>query len=74
MTDEQKRYIEDNIELIETNEWGEFFKFAPYGAGAILYEAGIPFLEKLGYISDSAFEGSNIQTIDIPDNEYSEQI
>ena len=68
MTDKQKLYIEKNIDLIKDDDWNEFFKFAPANVGALLYEANIPFLKKLSYVPNSAFEGSNIQTIDIPDN------
>lgn len=63
------RYIEDNIELIDTNEWEEFFSNAPNGVGGILYEAGIPFLEEMIYVPHRAFSRcENISNITIPNN------
>ena len=67
MTNEQKKYIENNIELIENNQWEEFFKDAPDSVGAVLYEAGIDFITPLRYVPHSAFYRSNLQTIAIPD-------
>ena len=67
MTEEQKKYIEANIDLIDEERWKEFFKNAPKGIGGVLYEVGIHFLEKLRYVPNSAFYDSNIQTIDIPE-------
>lgn len=70
MTDEQKRYIEANIDLIEQSDWDQLFNVGPWitvGVGNVLYEAGIDFMAELGYVPDRAFEESNIKTIDIPD-------
>ena len=69
MTEEQKQYIENNIDLIEYNEWETFFHNAPEGIGGVLYEAGIDFMTVLGYVPSRAFAGcSNITSITIPDN------
>lgn len=68
MTQEQKTYIENNVELIDNNNWDKFFKHAPHGTGTVLYEAGINFLKDIRYVPGSAFYESNIQTIDIPNN------
>ena len=45
-----KEYIENNIELIDQNNWEEFFKDAPKGIGGFLYDADMPFLNELSYI------------------------
>lgn len=50
-------YIEENINLIDSSNWKEFFKNAPAGIGEILYEADIPFMEELGYVPYYAFRG-----------------
>ena len=44
MTELQKKYIENNIDLIETDDWHKFFQNAPAGVGGCLYSAGIDFL------------------------------
>ena len=49
------RYIESNIELIESGEWEEFFSNAPWRCGEPLYDAGIPFMEELGCVPRGAF-------------------
>lgn len=66
MTNEQKKYIEKNIELIENNNWDDFFRLAPQGIGGVLSEAGIDFLFYMRDIPNSAFYRSNIQKINIP--------
>lgn len=69
MTDTHvKEYIEKNIELIDNGEWKKFFEGAPNGCGAPLYEAGIPFMEELGYIPTVAFDKSTLTHITIPNN------
>ena len=55
MTQEQKDYIETNIELIENNDWETFFQNAHDGIGGVLYEAGIYFMDDLIEIPDWAF-------------------
>ena len=55
MTEQQKKYIEDNIELIDYNKWEKFFSHCPIGAGGVLYEAGINFMNILHYIPERAF-------------------
>lgn len=67
MTQEQKKYIENNIKLLEDGEWDKFFKDAPTGIGEVLYEAGINFMSELGYVHSNAFSGSDVQIVVIPD-------
>ncbi len=67
MTQQQKQYIEQNIDLIENNRWEEFFEPAPVGLGSVLYEAGIDFMTKMRKIPDWVFFGSNIEDMAIPD-------
>ena len=38
-----KDYIEQNIDLIEKEDWNKFFEFCPVGTGYFLYEAGVDF-------------------------------
>lgn len=68
MTPEQKKYIEENINLIENNKWDEFFNSPKsIGIGGVLYEAGITFLDELTYVPTRAFLNcSNLNTIIIP--------
>jgi hypothetical protein len=69
-----KEYIEENIELIDNNQWEELFDYykhdlVPLGVGGVLYEAGIYFLDKLSYIPACAFASYETLTdITIPDN------
>ena len=48
-------YIEANVALIENKQWKKFFDNAPGGCGGPLYDAGIPFMEELGYVPRGAF-------------------
>lgn len=69
MTKEQKEYIEKNITLISNNEWEEFFKYAPYGMGTILYKAGINFIDDVNSIPENCFyEDDELKNIILPDN------
>ena len=73
MTEQQKKFIEDNIDLIRHNKWAEFFDkcfrvLLSHSVGGLLYEAGFDFMTKLNYVPDRAFQESNIQTIVIPNN------
>lgn len=68
MTQEQKAYIEQNIDLIRDNRWEEFFKNAPSGIGAPLYIAGIDFMSHMKEVPPTCFEDSNIESITIPNN------
>lgn len=62
-----KDYIETHIELIDANEWEEFFNNAPEGIGGFLYDANIPFLDELSYIPACAFaKCANLINFDIP--------
>lgn len=63
------RYIEEHIGLIENHEWKEFFADAPGGCGEALYEAGIEFMEGLGYVPEYAFSSCNrLTNITIPNS------
>lgn len=72
MNDKQKQYIEKHIDLIETDNWQQFFYLpswednCPAGTGAVLYMAGIDFLSKFGMIPHRQFEFSDITEINIP--------
>lgn len=75
MNDKQKQYIEKHIDLIETDNWQQFFYYlpsweddCPAGIGAFLYRAGVDFLSKLDMIPHHQFEFSDITEIKIPDN------
>lgn len=72
MTQQQKEYIEQNIELIEVGRWEEFFDKAPYdtaGLGSVLYEAEIDFLSHMKEIPSFAFyQDDKLQSFIIPDN------
>lgn len=70
MTIEQQQYIEQNIALIEDNEWEKFFQgYYSYGVGDILYSAGIDFLSHLTSIPRCAFlESTNLKEMYIPEN------
>lgn len=75
MEDKQKQYIEKHVDLIETNNWQQFFYYlpswedtCPEGTGALLYMAGIDFLSEFGRIPHRQFAFSDITEIKIPDN------
>jgi hypothetical protein len=55
MTAEQKKYIEDNMYLVEENRWEEFFKDAPIGLGSILYKADVDFLSVMSRVPVRCF-------------------
>lgn len=62
-------YIESNIDLIEDNNYEQFFNaWNAGGAGNILYEAGIDFLNYVSKIPDRAFIQCEIKDIIIPNN------
>lgn len=61
-----KDYIEKHIDLIENNQWEEFFKNAPTGIGVYLYDAGIDFMSELKNVPVGCFSGSNINNVTIP--------
>ena len=72
MTEEQKKFIEDNIDLIENDQWAEFFDrcvrtLLSHSVGGLLYESGIDFMKELNYVPDRAFQESNIQAVVIPE-------
>lgn len=69
MNAKHKKYIEQNIELIENDDWEKFFKKAPQGIGEALYIAKIDFMTVLGYIPSYAFAFcSNLTSINIPNS------
>lgn len=74
-----KKYIENNIDLIEHDDWEKFFKegpadtyaqrsrIYPSGIGGLLYDADIPFLDKLSYIPSRVFvDCNNLINFNIP--------
>lgn len=68
MTEEQKEYIEQNIDLIEDGEWEKFFNQAPNGVGLPLYEAGVNFLKDVSEIFPRMFSYSDLTELVIPNN------
>ena len=67
MTEEQKEYIEKNVDLITYNQWEEFFNEAPRGIGEPLYIAEIDFMTKLGYVPRFAFSYcKSLTSIELP--------
>ena len=68
MNVQQKQYIENNITLIDNNEWIEFFDNAPNGTAGVIYESGIDFLTKITELKHVAFYRSSITSIELPDN------
>ena len=73
MRDDQKKFIENNIQLIEENNWVEFFdkcnnKSEGVGMGGILYEAKIDWLPYMYSIPTYSFSGSKVSSITIPSN------
>ena len=67
MTEEQKRYIEDNIDLIDEKRWEEFFQHAPSGLGDVLIQAGIDFMLPLKRVPSRSFSKSNVTHVNIPE-------
>ena len=67
MTQEQKQYVEQNIDLIEEERWEEFFQTAPEGMGAYLYHAGIDFMSSIKEAPRWCFAESDIYSVTIPD-------
>ena len=74
MREEQKKFIEDNIQLIEENKWFEFFSKSRLKPGAdvcmggILYEANIDWLPYMNYIPTYSFAHSKVVSIYLPAN------
>lgn len=68
MTQEQKEYIEQNIDLIEAGEWEEFFRLAPWGTGWTLHIADVDFLSHVSSVTNSMFGGTDVDSIVLPDN------
>ena len=69
MNDKVKEFIEDNIELIESNRWKEVYdKIIPTGFTDALLEAQINPAELLGYIPKRYLQDSRITQYSIPDN------
>lgn len=62
-----KDFIKNNIDLIDDDNWEEFFKLAPIGIGNILYNANIDFMTHLMFIPEDAFAHStDLAHITIP--------
>lgn len=68
MTDKQKQFIENNIDLIEQQKWEKFFRACPLGTGYFLHESGINFLQHVNYIRQEMFATSDIESLVIPEN------
>lgn len=66
MNTEQQKYIENNIDLIENNDWDRFFLNAPEGIGSYLYYASIDFMLEMKAVPGFCFCGSNIDNLTIP--------
>ena len=68
MTQEQKQFIENNIDLIEQEDWKKFFSACPPGTGYYLYSSGIDFLSDVEELRREMFANSEIDTIVVPEN------
>ena len=68
MTDKQKQFIENNIDLIEQENWEKFFSACPPGTGYFLHKSGINFLHHVNYIKEGMFATSDIEDLVIPEN------
>lgn len=55
MNSKQQKYIENNIDLIENENWDKFFQNAPAGIGGVLYKSEIDFINPIKKIPDWAF-------------------
>lgn len=62
-----QKYIEQNIELIENDEWEEFFQHGPNGLGEVLLQAGIDFMLPLKRVPSRSFAKSNVTYVNIPE-------
>lgn len=61
-----KKYIENNIVLIDSHNWEEFFKDAPEGTGEFLYNTGIDFMGQMKRVPSHGFLRSSLTDITIP--------
>ena len=70
MNEDVKHFIEENIELIENNEWEEIYKKDfPTNFTETLLESGInPLEQALNYIPDDFLEQSKIEEFTIPNS------
>lgn len=70
MNEQLKKFIEDNINLIEQNEWKEIYhKRFPEGFTETLLDCGInPLDQGLNFIPNNFLYNSNIEEFTIPNN------
>lgn len=63
----QKKFIEENIDLIQDNNWTELFeKDWPSGVGDVLYSVGIDFMSAIKRVPRFVFTESTLEVIVIP--------
>lgn len=66
ITDLQKKFIEENIDLIEDNNWTKVFEQDCAGVGNVLYSAGIDFMSEIKRVPKFVFTDSTLEDIVIP--------
>lgn len=66
ITDLQKKFIEENIDLIEANNWAKVFETDWPGVGDVLYSAGIDFMSAMKRVPKFVFARSTLEEIVIP--------
>lgn len=75
LTDESKKFIQDNIELIDNNEFDTFLKKLNKESSSIKYDVinilqscSIDFLNSVTHIPNYMFSGTNLENVTIPDS------
>lgn len=66
LTQLQKKFIEENIDLIEDNNWTKVFEKNWPGVGDVLYSVGIDFMSAIKQVPDFVFSNSTLEEIVIP--------
>ena len=72
LDDLTKYYIERNIDLIENNQWKEFFGEVPFlyrsDIAQVFLDCGINFLKYMKHVPNSCFNFLKITSITLPNN------
>lgn len=66
ITQLQKKFIEENIDFIEDNDWTKVFENSWPSVGDVLYSAGIDFMSAMKRVPKFVFKGSTLEDIVIP--------
>ena len=66
ITQLQKKFIEENIDLIDDNNWAKVFETDWPGVGDVLYSAGIDFMSAIRRVPKFVFSKSTLEEIVIP--------